>query len=392
MPSFLGSKSNKRKSWTPANSENRPSSNLLSRLPANSSTPTVHHQYSNNVVLQPQVSRSSEYLGPASPPPYDTMLQTSPVPTPSTSWTSDVSAFVDRLRDDAASIVGTNKGQQQQMANLDRRSISQGIKLVAIAADEYDDGNDSVALDIYLSGIDKILMALPNKTDSKTKLALREKLQSVEERVGILHLASQHQQKHLTTQDEQEQPKSSLINSVVARIANTYKTTGSEQESLPPSSPPITSADPIYRFKSFGQFIIDCIVACAVLIKQSPLPDILFFVFGYLLQLFIWIDGQYHIIHKIQDFGFECVKLMLQADEQYRLHEFASEAMYMFVAAGLKAAVAYKETPGYHQQEQIRQQRGMLQPSHESPQIEYYNELPARESRTTWPWSRWQRP
>ncbi|KAG0177825.1 hypothetical protein DFQ29_004287 [Apophysomyces sp. BC1021] len=369
MPSFLGSKSNKRKSWTPANSENRPSSNLLSRLPANSSTPTVHHQYSNNVVLQPQVSRSSEYLGPASPPPYDTMLQTSPVPTPSTSWTSDVSAFVDRLRDDAASIVGTNKGQQQQMANLDRRSISQGIKLVAIAADEYDDGNDSVALDIYLSGIDKILMALPNKTDSKTKLALREKLQSVEERVGILHLASQHQQKHLTTQDEQEQPKSSLINSVVARIANTYKTTGSEQESLPPSSPPITSADPIYRFKSFGQFIIDCIVACAVLIKQSPLP------------------GKQGV-----DFGFECVKLMLQADEQYRLHEFASEAMYMFVAAGLKAAVAYKETPGYHQQEQIRQQRGMLQPSHESPQIEYYNELPARESRTTWPWSRWQRP
>lgn len=46
---------------------------------------------------------------------------------------------------------------------LDRKSIIQGIKLVAIAADEYDEGNDSVALDIYLTGLDKIVMALPGR-------------------------------------------------------------------------------------------------------------------------------------------------------------------------------------------------------------------------------------
>jgi hypothetical protein len=133
----------------------------------------------------------------------------SPTPTPSTSWTSEMSAFVDKLRDDAASIVGSAKyqqqklqqqQQQQQVPPLDRRSVSQGMKLVAIAADEYEEGNDDVALDIYLSGIDKILMALPSKsidaypprlhfvclftdgfilidkTDPRTKLALREKL------------------------------------------------------------------------------------------------------------------------------------------------------------------------------------------------------------------------
>lgn len=61
------------------------------------------------------------------------------------------------------------KLQTSQLANaisksnrtLDRKSIIQGIKLVAIAADEYDDGNDTVALDIYLTGLDKIVMALP---------------------------------------------------------------------------------------------------------------------------------------------------------------------------------------------------------------------------------------
>jgi hypothetical protein len=47
--------------------------------------------------------------------------------------------------------------------SLDRKSIIQGIKLVAIAADEYNEGNDTVALDIYLTGLDKIVMALPGK-------------------------------------------------------------------------------------------------------------------------------------------------------------------------------------------------------------------------------------
>lgn len=79
-----------------------------------------------------------------------------------------MSAFVDKLRDDAAAIVGSTKYQSQQQQlqfpPLDRKSVSQGMKLVAIAADEYEDGNDDVALDIYLSGIDKILMALPSKS------------------------------------------------------------------------------------------------------------------------------------------------------------------------------------------------------------------------------------
>ena len=68
-----------------------------------------------------------------------------------------MSVLADKIRDDAAAL------SSQPFEMLDRRSISQGMKLVAIAADEYEDGNMAVALDIYLSGIDKILMALPSK-------------------------------------------------------------------------------------------------------------------------------------------------------------------------------------------------------------------------------------
>ncbi|KAI8875089.1 hypothetical protein K501DRAFT_160727, partial [Backusella circina FSU 941] len=101
------------------------------------------------------------------------------------------------------------------------------------------------------------------------------------------------------------------------------------------------------RFKRLGQYLIDTSVTCAIVIKQSPIPDIITFLFGYLLQVLLWIDAQYHITHKVQDFSIQCIKLGLQADEQYRLHEFVSEGIYMLIAAGLKAAVAFKETPRY---------------------------------------------
>lgn len=61
----------------------------------------------------------------------------------------------------------------------------------------------------------------------------------------------------------------------------------------------------------------------------------------------IWVDSQYHIVQKAQDAGVECIKLGLAADERYRLHEFITEGLYMLVAAGLKAIVAFKEAPRY---------------------------------------------
>lgn len=48
----------------------------------------------------------------------------------------------------------------------------------------------------------------------------------------------------------------------------------------------------------------------------------------------------------------EFIKLGIQADEKYHLHEFVTEGIYMVVVAGLKAAVAFKETPR-HKDNQI---------------------------------------
>lgn len=76
-----------------------------------------------------------------------------------------------------------------------------------------------------------------------------------------------------------------------------------------------------------------------------------------MIQLFLCVDAQYHIIQKVQNFGIQCIKFGLQADEEYRLHEFVSEGLYMMIAAGLKAAVAFKEAPRYESTTTARQQQ-----------------------------------
>lgn len=81
--------------------------------------------------------------------------------------------------------------------------------------------------------------------------------------------------------------------------------------------------------------------------------DLVSFLFSYLIQLLLWFDAQYHVMQKAQDFGIQCIKFGLQADERYHLHEFLSEGLYMLIAAGLKAAVAFNETPRYADNEEM---------------------------------------
>jgi hypothetical protein len=63
--------------------------------------------------------------------------------------------LIDKLIDSATA---SNKNSA-----VDKKGILQGIKLVEIAVDEYESGNEAIALDIYLSGLDKMIMALPSK-------------------------------------------------------------------------------------------------------------------------------------------------------------------------------------------------------------------------------------
>ncbi|KAI9261621.1 hypothetical protein BDA99DRAFT_538009 [Phascolomyces articulosus] len=377
-----------------------------------------HHVGGNNNPVGPMT------MGSSPPPSYEAMMMQSPQPTPSTSWTSDMNLLADKIKNDHHhDDTSSTANKQLVMQQLDRRSISQGLKLVSIAADEYDGGNEMVALDIYLTGLDKILMALPNKTDPKTKLALREKLLSVEERVGILNLASQQNNANNSNNNTNDnnietiQAKTSLQSYIFSRITTTISTISNisshaetryehvyqEEEDGDLSrhknnnrTSRHRSGDPINRFKRFGQFVVQMTVTMAVMIKQSPLPDIFCFLFGYFIQFLIWFDHQYHVVERVQDFGVECLKMLLQADEEYRLHELVSEAVYMLIAAGLKAVVAFKEAPGYkehhsssssaaHHPQRRHYNRNFSSNSSSPPPVVKNN----NNTRITWSWAPW---
>ncbi|KAI9492586.1 hypothetical protein BDB00DRAFT_827252 [Zychaea mexicana] len=421
MP-FLGSRS-KRQSLPTGSSSGMAGNNYhqQQQQQQHRSSAEYYHPHHPHHPHYPQTNNMS--MAVSSPPPsYEAMMMQSPSPTPSTSWTSDMNALADRIKDDDYMTSSSNNNnsnansKQLVVQQLDRRSISQGLKLVSIAADEYDGGNEAVALDIYLTGLDKILMALPNKTDPKTKLALREKLLSVEERVGILNLASQHNNNNNNSDDvdgtiETIQTKGSLQSYIFSRITTTISTISNisshaetryehvyqEEEDLSRRSSKRrgnSSRDPLNRFKRFGQFVVQMTVTMAILIKQSPLPDIFCFLFGYFIQFLIWFDSQYHVVERVQDFGVECLKMLLQADEEYRLHELVSEAVYMLVAAGLKAVVAFKEAPGYKEQHQ-RTSSSSPQRRHHFSNRSFSSPPPSpvvknsNKSRITWSWTPW---
>ena len=136
-----------------------------------------------------------------------------------------------------------------------------------------------------------------DKTDLNTKRAIREKLQSVEERVGILNLASSEkklaQQQKGNPTDSSDTRQSTLNTYILSHLASAISTfSGKAYQTTMPEEPDdnvvrsktgydshhVTTTtnqserDSMVQFKRLGQYITDFTVSTAVLIKQSPLP------------------------------------------------------------------------------------------------------------------------
>ncbi|KAI8988373.1 hypothetical protein BDF20DRAFT_833234 [Mycotypha africana] len=405
--------------------------NNFRRLPVNNaSAPSFSSGNENNISANTyyyqypqQTSNHNNTDCITAPPPYDTMsqyqyscqpqaqqqqlsLSTSPTPTPSTSWTSEMNALAQKIKDDVTKTFLSKSSKKTLSSSsisnttVDRHSISQGMKLVSIAADEYESGNEAVALGVYLTGVDKILMALPNKTDTKTKLAIKKKLQSVEERVGLFAIANLQKASNNdhNTKDASTNITVQVQSLLLSRLTHTISTITNKAYQKSSTTAPSTTndnancesskgasrittstthmhdseqQDSMVRFKRLGQYMIDFTVACAIIIKKSPIPGILSFFFGYMVQIFLWMDAQYHVIHKAQNFSIRCLKFGLEADEKYRLHEFIAEGFYMLFAAGLKAAIAYKETPCYTYESNIAANAASAEPDSFEPTSSY---------------------
>ncbi|KAI9273799.1 hypothetical protein EDC94DRAFT_592803 [Helicostylum pulchrum] len=222
-----------------------------------------------------------------------------------------------------------------------RKGISSSIKLLEVAADEFDGGNEEIALDIYLAGLEKIIMSLPNLKDRTTKQALREKLISLEKRVGIVSNLQVNNNQQMKLIDQVSTSSNTLINRFLT-LSNILMSSSSSEDKQ------IKQSDSLSKLKQVGRVMTEFIIQCVILFKQSPLPGLLYILFSYFAQLILWIDRYTRFSEKLQRVGISCIKQLLKADEKYHLHELASETLFTFVSASLKALVAYQEAPGYN--------------------------------------------
>ncbi|CAO3690207.1 unnamed protein product [Umbelopsis ramanniana] len=143
-------------------------------------------------------------------------------PPPSYSSVQTSSSLVVSGGLDSKSIIANIEAKK--VTKLDRQSIIQGLRMVDLAAVEYQEGNDSIALDIYLHGLDKIVMGLP-ASDPETRRALEQKLRLLERKLE-----------------------------------------------LPSIYQPVQHTQIMLNLKSFSDLIVHITVSCAKLIKASPVP------------------------------------------------------------------------------------------------------------------------
>ncbi|RUS14326.1 hypothetical protein BC937DRAFT_93998 [Endogone sp. FLAS-F59071] len=185
---------------------------------------------------------------------------------------------------------------------ISRRNIEQAVTLASVAAEEDENGNHQVALDLYLTGLEKMLNALPVDADENVRRALQAKLAQFVDRNGL---------------DLKEGTRDGLFGNFEMKAG------------------------------SISEMMINAAVMSAIALKQSPIPDAISATLCYTFQTLQRVDAAYNVRGKAWELTALGVTRALELDAEYNLHGRVSDAIYTSCAAFIKAGVAYTDAPGY---------------------------------------------
>ncbi|CAG8574029.1 16924_t:CDS:2 [Dentiscutata heterogama] len=193
---------------------------------------------------------------------------------------------------------------------LNRKKIDQAIAFSAFAVEEDHQGNPDCALDLYLLGLEHMLEALPIHADQSRKEALVAKLRDFMDRTGLTEEVN-----------ENTNPKKGQVSSTSERS----RTEG----------------------PGISQHIIQAAITSAVALKQSPIPDAISATVNYTMNKIKTIDEAYGLQDKAWEISRTGINLALEIDQQYNVHEKVGNALFVGLAAAMKAGIAYKDSPSY---------------------------------------------
>lgn len=124
-----------------------------------------------------------------------------------------------------------------------------------------------------------------------TKIAIKEKLLSVEERIGILNMANPKIQADKST---------STMNSIIlSRITSTITNMNRKSNTIDDELS-VTNENTEYlmnNFKQLGQHLAHIAVTCAILVKKSPLPGKIPFYEIQVIHMYIYnLYNRYYLL------------------------------------------------------------------------------------------------
>ncbi|CAG8509459.1 11871_t:CDS:2 [Cetraspora pellucida] len=194
---------------------------------------------------------------------------------------------------------------------LNRKKIDQAIAFSAFAVEEDHQGNPDCALDLYFLGLEHMLEALPIHADQSRKDALVAKLRDFMDRTGL--------------SEDPNETDDSLKTQVSSSTSQRSRSEG----------------------PGISQHIIQAAITSAVALKQSPIPDAISATVNYTMNKIKVIDEAYGLQDKAWEISRTGINLALEIDQQYNVHEKVGNALFIGLAAAMKAGIAYKDSPSY---------------------------------------------
>ncbi|KAG0168285.1 hypothetical protein DFQ28_008754 [Apophysomyces sp. BC1034] len=190
---------------------------------------------------------------------------------------------------------------------FDKKQLEHALVLLNIATEMNRAGNQQMALDLYMMGLDRMFSALPLDTDPTVKAALEKTIIEFKTRKDL----------DLTTP-----PK------IESRPAE-----GQEEQKDVPSN--------------LSNLVISAAVLGAVALKKSPIPNALSTVLAYAKSGLQTVDETCKIRERAWGIASQGVAKAIEVDQYYEIHQTLTEVVCTGCTALLKAGIAYSETPGY---------------------------------------------
>ncbi|KAI9245624.1 hypothetical protein EDC94DRAFT_628287 [Helicostylum pulchrum] len=190
-------------------------------------------------------------------------------------------------------------------STIDKKQMEHAVTLINVATDMNNSGNQQMAIDLYMMGLDKLISALPLESDPTVKESLEKKLVELKER----HKLSLVSLNDLLPEEEEDEDGQSRP--IRAQISN---------------------------------LVINAAVLSAIALKKSPIPDALSSVMNYAVDGIQIMDEKHQIRQRTWNLAAKSVGKAVQIDRQFEIHQMVTGAFYTGFTAFVKAGLAYSET------------------------------------------------